>query len=448
MSTETFDAVVVGAGPGGEVAADRLIKAGRKVALVERELLGGECAYWACIPSKTLLRPTEARAEAARAAGSSEPSLDFPDAAAYRDTMVRQRDDSRQLASYEEMGATVVRGVGRLDGPGVVRVEGRELRARDIVVATGSDASIPPIEGLDSATVWTNREATTLSELPRRVVFVGGGPVAVELGQMMARFGAQVALVHRRDHLVNREDPRVGELIAEALGDDGIALHLGRRAERVRPDGDGSVLILDDGTEIGTDVIVISAGRKPRLQDIGLETVGLDPDKRLPLDDRCSFGEGLWAVGDVTSKLLFTHLAKYQGRVVAANILGHERHAHYRGVPRVVFSDPEIAAVGLTAAQAGEEEIDVAAVELDLAATISRPVTYEQDPRASLALVADRSRRVLVGAWAVSPMAGEWIHQVADAVRLEIPIDALLDGVPQFPTYCEGFLAALEALEL
>lgn len=444
--SEDFDAVVIGLGPGGEVVAERLLKAGRRVAVVERELIGGECAYWACIPSKTLLRPVEARSEAARAAGTSRPEVNFSGVAAYRDEIIRHLDDTGQEKAYTKMGATVVRGEGQLAGPGVVRVGSRELRARDVIVATGSEASAPPIEGLDTATVWTNREATTFHEVPGRVVVVGGGPVGIELGQMMARFGSGVTLVHHGDTLINREDPKVGELIAAALRDDGVDVRTGRRTETVRRDGAGSIVVLDDGAEVGCDVILLSTGRKPRVKDIGLESVGVDPEEGLKVDERCSFGSGLWAVGDVTGEALFTHLAKYQGRVVSANILGQPRSAHYRGIPRVVFSDPELAAVGLTEAQAREQGIDVVTADIDLAQEISRPVTYEEEPRGRLGLVADRGRGVLIGAWAVSPLASEWIHYPALAVRAEIPLAVLLDDVPQFPTYSEGMTTALEGL--
>jgi pyruvate/2-oxoglutarate dehydrogenase complex dihydrolipoamide dehydrogenase (E3) component len=447
-----YDAVILGMGPGGEVVASRLLSAGRQVAVVERELIGGECGYWACIPSKTLLRPTELRGEATRTPGVAQPSLDWPQVREWRDTMVRHLDDSKQVAGYEQQGAQVHKGTGRLAGPGRVQVDGQTLEADHIVLATGSDPVIPPIDGLGQATVWTNREATGLTEVPERAVVIGGSAVGVELGQLLRRLGAQVTIVQHADRLVNREDPRVGELITETLRDDGIDVRTGRQAQRARHDGGHTILELDDGSEVTADVVVVGAGRRPRHADLGLDTVGIDPSpKGLPIDERCALGPGLWAIGDVTGTALFTHVAKYQARVAVANILAgddrsRQRRASYTGVPRVIFSDPEIAAVGLSAAQARQDGIDVATARVDLSAALARPWTYERAPRAELELVADRSRGVLVGAWAVSALAGEWIHQAAQAVRAAVPVATLIDGIPQFPTYSEGFLTAAEEL--
>ena len=446
---DSFDAIVIGMGPGGEVVASRLLDAGRRIAVVERELIGGECGYWACVPSKTLLRPPETRAEADKAEGVATPPLDWPAAAAWRDEMTRHLDDAKQVREYQERGAEVLRGSGRLAGPGRVEVGDRTLTAPDVVLATGSDPVVPAsLEGLGDA-VWTNREATQLREIPERAVVLGGGPVGLELGQFLARFGCQVTLVQSAERLINREDPRVGELAGRALERDGVRVHAGRRIVGAsRRDGERSVE-LDDGSRIATDVVVVGAGRTPRAAGLGLEGVGVSPGKRgVAVDQRCRVAEGLWAVGDVTGVALFTHVAKYQARVVTANLLGASRVASYQGVPRVVFTDPELAAVGLTEAQAREQGYDVVTATVDLAAEITRPWTYEHEPAGELGLVADRRRRVLLGAWAVAPLAGEWIHQAAMAVRAEISIDVLLDGVAQFPTWSEGHLTALERLQL
>jgi dihydrolipoamide dehydrogenase len=450
--SEEFDAVIIGAGPGGEVVADELIDAGRRVAMVERELVGGECPYWACIPSKALLRPGEAQGEARRAFGVSTPALDWKDTAAYRDWIVRGLDDAGSVKAYEGKGATIVRGTGRIAGPGRVDVDGRVLEAEHVIVATGSSSNVPPIEGLEDVPYWTNREATTLAEVPDRVMLVGGGPVAVELSQVMSRFGAQVTLVQYPDRLVNREDPRVGELIEAALRDDGIDVRTGVGAESARTAGgpEGTTVVgLSDGSEVEVDRLVIAAGRTPRIHDIGLESVGVEPGARsLPIDEGCRLAEGLWAVGDATGVAMFTHLAQYQGRVAAANILGGSRRANYRAVPRVVFSDPEIAAVGLSEEAAREQGIDVATATVDLAASLARPVTYERNPRGELGVVADRARGVLVGAWAVSPLASEFIHEAVVSIRAEVGVDVLLDTVRQFPTFAEGMFKALDRLEM
>ena len=443
------DAVVLGMGPGGEDAASRLLAAGKRVAVVERELIGGECAYWACIPSKTLLRPPEARSEATRAAGVTSPELDWPGAAAYRDYMTRHLDDRAQVRSYEKRGAHVVRGTGRLAGPGQVEVDGQRIVAEHVILATGSDPMRPPIAGLDQVDVWTNREATQLRTVPGRAVVVGGGPTGIELGQLLARFGCRVTLVESAERLIHREDPRVGELIAEALAEDGIDVWAGHQVTTVARRNGATLVELDDGATVETDVIVLGAGRSPRVHDLGLDTIGVEPDKRgVPVDERCQVAEGVWAIGDVTGIALFTHVARYQARVAADSILGRPRRASYVGIPRVVFSDPQIAAVGLSEAQARNEGYGVATTTVRLPDAIARPWTYERDPRGELGLVADRQRRVLLGAWAVAPLASEWIHQAALAIRAEIPIDTLLDGVAQFPTYSEAYLTCLEQLSL
>jgi len=447
MSGERYDAVILGAGPAGEVAAGILVGAGLKIALVERELVGGECSYWACIPSKTLLRPTEVQQESSRTAGVSTPELAWTRIAAYRDWMIRNLDDSGAVAGYEKQGVTVFKSFGKLAGPGRVEVEGQVLETQHVIVATGSDSVVPPIEGLAEAGYWTNREATTLKEIPRSAVFIGGGAVGVELGQMLARFGSRVTIVQAADRLLNREEPEVGRLIGEELRSDGIELALGRRATRVRLDGAERVVELDDGSEVRGDVLVIAAGRRPRVQDLGLETVGIDlGDGRIPIDERCRAADGVWGIGDATGVSLFTHVGKYQARVATANILGEDAVADYRAVPRVVFSDPEVAAVGLTAAQARERGLDVSEVTLDLPNAIARPYTYEENPRGSFGLVVDREREVLVGAWAVAPLAGEWIHQAVLAIRAEVPVAILKDTIAQFPTFSEAYVSALRQL--
>src|SRR5258708_1703079 len=447
---DRFGVIVSGMGRGGEAAGGGLLDAGRRVAVIERELIGGECAYWACIPSKSLLRSPEARAEAGRAAGVATPALDWPELRDYRDYMIRHLDDTGQVRGYEQAGATVIKGSARLAGAGRVYVDGQQLDADHIVIATGSQPVRPQVDGLDGVTVWTNREATTVRDIPGRVLLIGGSAVGVELGQFYARMGAQVTIVQRAGRLIDREDARVGELTAQALAADGIAVRLGRTVTSARPASGGSTVTLDDGTTVETDVIILAAGRQPDAGNLGLDTAGIEPGQRgaIRVDERCRAGEGLWAVGDVTGVALFTHVAMYQGRVVADNILGRPRAASYDGIPRVVFGDPEIAAVGLTADQARRRGIDTATTEIGVADAIARRWTYERDPRGTLGLLADRDRRMLVGAWAVAPLASEWIHQAALAIRAQIPIGVLLDQVAQFPTYSEAYLAALEQLAL
>jgi len=448
MPARKFDVIVLGMGPGGEVAAGRLLAAGKRVAVIERELIGGECGYWACIPSKTLLRPLEAQHAADQAAGLERPALSWPTLRDHRDTMIRHLNDDAQVTGYQQQGATVIKGTGRLAGPSRVEVNGELLQAEHIIIATGSQPVRPPIEGLDGIEVWTNREATTLSEIPERVVMIGGSAVGVELGQFLARMGSQVTLVQRGPRLLNREEPRLGELVTAQLVKDGIDVRVGRHVTAARRDGSDTVIELDDGSDVHTDVVVLGTGRRPHTDRLALDTVAVQPNPNgaLDVDRHCRISEGLWATGDVTGVALFTHVAMYQARVVADTILGTPRTAHYHGIPRVVFADPEIAAVGLTSTQATEQGIEVATAEVNLPDVLARPWTYDTDPYGHLGLLADRRRGVLVGAWAIAPLAGEWIHHAALAIRAAIPIDVLLDGVAQFPTYSEAYLKALERL--
>ncbi len=448
--TDQFDVIIIGMGPGGEVAASQLLKSGKRIAIIERELIGGECAYWACIPSKTLLRPPEAKGEVDRAAGVEGARLDWPSTRDYRDYMIRNLDDSDQVAGYEKSGATVIKGVARITGPGTVDVDGRTLTADHLVIATGSDAVVPPIEGLGVVPVWTNREATTLNDIPGRVVMIGGSAVGVELGLFLRRYGAQVTILERSARLLSREDPRPGELTEQYLRGEGIDVRTNSTAAQVRRDGGDTVVQLDGGDQVRCDVIVVGTGRSPRAGDLGLETVGVRLGERgqVTVDQHCRAADGVWGIGDVTGVMPFTHVAMYQARVVADNILGTPRTARYDGIPRVVFTDPEVAAVGLTSQQAEAQGLSIAGAEVDLTEVIARPWTYEKDPRGHLGVLADRDRRVLFGAWAVGPQASEWIHTAALAVREQIPIDRLLDQVAQFPTYTEGYLKALQKLDL
>jgi pyruvate/2-oxoglutarate dehydrogenase complex dihydrolipoamide dehydrogenase (E3) component len=448
--SEHFDAIVIGMGPGGEVAASNLLRADKRVAVIERELIGGECGYWACIPSKTLLRPPEAKTGVDRAEGVAAAQLDWPSTRDYRDVMIRHLDDSNQVKGYEKSGATVVKGVARITGKGQVHVDGRTLSADHLIIATGTEAFIPPIDGLDSVPVWTNREATTLNEIPKRAVMIGGSAVGVELGLFLRRYGSQVTILERSGRLLSREDPRPGELTEQYLREEGIDVRTGTSAIRARKDGEDTVVELDSGDEVRCDVIIVGTGRTPRAGDLGLESIGVELGERgeIVVDDHCRAGDGVWALGDVTGVMPFTHVAMYMARVIADNIAGKDRTARYDGIPRVVFGDPEIAAVGLTSKQAQQQGLNTVSSEVDLAKAIARPWTYENRPRGHLGLLADADRRVLIGAWAVGPQASEWIHTAALAVREHIPIERLLDQIAQFPTYNEGWLKGYERLKL
>jgi dihydrolipoamide dehydrogenase len=444
---DRYDAVIIGAGPGGEVALNTLLKAGKRVALIENDVIGGECSNWGCIPTKTLLRPTELEGKCERAAGVSTPGLDFERLSAYRDYMVVNHDDSRRVTRYGERGVTVIKDTARITGPGVVEAGGQLLETEAIIVATGADAVVPPIPGLAEAGYWTNREATDLTEIPESVVVIGGGAVGIELSQFLARFGSRVTLVQGPAKLADREAPEIGEALQSILQGDGIDLRLGVHALAVEVDGGEKVVKLDDASEARGEVIIVATGRRARTQGIGLETVGIEPGKRgIEVDERMRAGDGVWAIGDVTGIAAFTHVAKYQARIACADILGQPAKADYRAVPRVIFTDPEVAAVGLTEAQAREQGIDVDTVTIDLPTTIARPYTFQESPTGTFGIIVDRNRQVLLGAWAVAPLAGEWIHAAVLAIRAEIPVAVLKDTIAQFPSFSEAFGTALRML--
>jgi pyruvate/2-oxoglutarate dehydrogenase complex dihydrolipoamide dehydrogenase (E3) component len=450
---DRYDVAILGAGPGGEHAAYALHAAGRKVALIERELIGGECTNWACIPTKTLLRPTEVLVESRRTAGIHEASLNWPDLSEYRDYMTSAGDDSARESNYAAMGVDVVRGSGRLNGEGAISVDGRLVEADQILISTGSEPVIPPVPGLAESGYWTNREVTALHELPASVVIVGGGPVGIELAQFLRRFECAVTVVQGSEWLADREDRRVSELLAQALRADGIDVRTNAHANRVSVEGGERVVELDDGSTVRGERLVVATGRRPRSTDIGLETIGitLDPLRPgpVPIDEHCKVADGVWAAGDCTGVMLFTHMSKYQARIAMADMAGRPVAADYRAIPRVIFTDPEVAAVGMSEAQARDAGLDVAVAKFDLpTGGVARTYTYERDPRGEMALVFDRGSRTMVGAWAVAPLASEWIHQAVLAIRARIPYEVLVDTVPQFPSFSEAYLLALLALEL
>jgi dihydrolipoamide dehydrogenase len=352
---------------------------------------------------------------------------------------VSDYSDAGQQRWLADQGVTLLRGTGRLAGPGVVDVDGVRNSAEHVVLANGADPVIPPVPGLPGmAGIWTNREATGLSAVPRRLVVLGGGPVGVELAQAVRRLGGEVVLT-ARGRLLDREPGPLGEALAEVLRRDGVELVLGRHATAAHRDGEDYVLTLDDGRELRGDRLLVATGRRPRVADLGLETVGIQPDEHgVPVDARLRAGERLWAVGDVTGRWLFTHVGKYQGEVVAANILGEPREADYTAVPRVVYTDPQAAAVGATEAPFS------ATVPL---ANVAKTATYTRayaESNGFLTLLGDGER--VSGAYALGPEAGEWLQQATLAIRARVPLDVLRDTIQPFPTFSEIYVAALHAL--
>ncbi len=443
-----FGALVIGSGSGGRAVAGRLADAGMDVAMAESGPVGGECPYWACMPSKALLRPVEAVAGARRVPGVSATMERWDEVAAFRDDVVSGRDDAGKVERYEGRGVTVLRGHARLDGPGAVLVGDDRHRAERVVIATGSAAVIPPVEGIGDVGAWTNREAMEMTRVPRSALVLGAGPVGVEIAQMLAGYGASVTLADPAERPLDGEAPEVGDLLAHRLRRGGVELAMGREARSAARDGDGVAITLDDGSRRVAERLVVATGRRPRVEGIGLGTVGIEPrDGAIAVDERCRAAEGVWAVGDVTGVAQFTHLAAYQGRIACADILGETVAADYSAIPRSVFCDPEVAAVGMTARQAREAGIDVATATVDVA-DLERTSTYGRDVEGLIGVVADRRAGVLVGAHAVGPLASEWIHLAVLAVRARVPVVVLRDLIAQFPSFSEGLVTAARALEL
>jgi pyruvate/2-oxoglutarate dehydrogenase complex dihydrolipoamide dehydrogenase (E3) component len=411
---------------------------------VERELIGGECDYWACIPSKTLLRPGEAL-QAARDAPGAREAVDGgvrPEGAfAWRNFMVSDYEDAAKAAYLESKGIKVLRGTARLAGRGSVEVAGEAHSAEHVVLATGSDAVIPPVPGLrDLEGVWTNREVTALTDVPRRLVVLGGGPVGVEMAQAVHRLGASVALVEGMDHVLPREPKPLGEALGTALAADGIELHFGEQATSVSRDRDEYVVEFAEREALRGDRLLVATGRRPRVDDLGLETMDVEPTRQgVPVDERMRVTDGLWAIGDVTGIWPLTYMGKYQGRVVAANILGRDRTANYDAVPRVVFTDPQAAAVGEAE---GAVSATVPLAEVPRLSTYTRAYA---DSAGFMTLVSDGDR--LTGAYALGPDAGEWLQQATVAIRGRVPLSVLFDVIQPFPMFSEAFLPTLLELE-
>jgi pyruvate/2-oxoglutarate dehydrogenase complex dihydrolipoamide dehydrogenase (E3) component len=450
---EQVDAVVIGMGPGGEDVAGRLAEAHLDVIGIDERLVGGECPYWGCVPSKMMIRAANALAEGRRIpslAGDSRVSPDWaPVAARIRNEATDNWNDAVAVQRFEGKGGRFVRGHGRVTGPDTVAVGDREFQARRaIVLNTGTQPAIPPIPGLAGTPLWTNREAIETTEVPASLLVLGGGAIGAELAQVFARFGANVTVIEAAAHLLPSEDPDAGALLASVFAREGVGVRVNTKAVGVRHDGTGFTVDLEGGNSVNGQQLLVATGRRVDLAAAGLGAIGVDVSApAVPVDTRMRVAPGVWAIGDMTGKGAFTHVSMYQAEIALADILGLDgvAEADYRAVPRVTFTDPEIASVGMTQAQAAQAGIDVLIGRTDMAST-ARGWIHGPGNDGFIKLVADANRRIVLGATVIGPSGGEVLSALTVAVHAQVPVDSLLSMIYGYPTFHRGILAALQDL--